>query len=311
MRSQSVVLALCWVGLGATSSPLGALPEGFHGELDGTVVSAGFHHTCALESRPSVDFGGALRCWGFDEMGQASPPHGHFIQVSSGHLFSCAIAIDETVTCWGQGPPSPKGLFLQISCGEFHACGLTKESEIKCWGGHSPVALAAPPGKFVQVSAGKDFSCALGANGLVACWGEGRRGCTKPPTDVQFRQVSASMFSSHACGVLYESGDVVCWGDNRRGQAPAHRAGPFVQVTAGNEATCAIGETDAHIECWGTPMRLTSTQTPEAPTHEWDQVTSGHQHVCAVNSDSGLQCWGPSHEHVDNPVDVPFGFLVA
>ena len=63
------------------------LDEGFYHELDGTSVSAGFHHTCALEMRTDLDFGGALRCWGADEFGQSSPPSGHFIQVTSGHTY--------------------------------------------------------------------------------------------------------------------------------------------------------------------------------------------------------------------------------
>jgi len=37
------------------------------------------------------------RCWGFNDHGQASPPQGHFMQVSSGHLYSCGIKVDEVV----------------------------------------------------------------------------------------------------------------------------------------------------------------------------------------------------------------------
>jgi hypothetical protein len=30
-----------------------------------------------------------------------APPSGIFVQVSCGHMHSCAVGIDETVKCWG------------------------------------------------------------------------------------------------------------------------------------------------------------------------------------------------------------------
>ena len=37
------------------------LSDDFYVDLDGTSLSAGFHHTCALEMRSNYDYGGALR----------------------------------------------------------------------------------------------------------------------------------------------------------------------------------------------------------------------------------------------------------
>ena len=53
-------------------------------------------------------------------------PWGGGRQVSSGHLFTCGIRADETVTCWGQQSQPAPGLFLQISSGEFHVCGASQ-----------------------------------------------------------------------------------------------------------------------------------------------------------------------------------------
>ena len=139
-----------------------------------------------------LQFGGALRCWGANDFGQASPPSGHFIQVTSGHTYSCGVKIDETVECWGTLTFPPEGLFLQISAGENHACGITKDNTIACWGGGghlSEAVMNAPAGKFVQVSAGKDFACGLRTNGVVSCWGDDMKGKSSAPTDVQFKQV--------------------------------------------------------------------------------------------------------------------------
>jgi len=289
------------------------LPDDFYVDLDGTSLSCGFHHTCALELRGDLDFGGALRCWGFNDHDQASPPQGHFIQVSSGHLYSCGIRGDETVACWGlQGQPPP-GLFLQISAGEFHVCGVTKESEVQCWGGHVFAAITPPPGKYVQVSAGKDFSCGLRPNGIAVCWGDGRRGSTSPPTDVQFKQLSVSSYSHYACGVTALEGAVRCWGDGKRHGYSVDKPGPYLQVSTGNRVTCGIRALDGHIECWGVEVQLPHT---EAFPHEWEQVTLGFQHVCGIHLEGGVVCWGHKFRGVEDQegghaVSVPDGFMVA
>lgn len=57
------------------------LPEGFHNDVDSISVAVGGRHTCALEYRPGVDFGGPVRCWGRDDYGQCSPSDEIFVQV--------------------------------------------------------------------------------------------------------------------------------------------------------------------------------------------------------------------------------------
>lgn len=57
------------------------LPEGFHNDIDSITVAVGGHHTCALEYRPGVDFGGPVRCWGSNNWGQSSPSDEIFVQV--------------------------------------------------------------------------------------------------------------------------------------------------------------------------------------------------------------------------------------
>lgn len=57
------------------------LPEGFHDDVDSITIAVGGHHTCALEYRPGVDFGGPVRCWGRNDWGQSSPSDDIFVQV--------------------------------------------------------------------------------------------------------------------------------------------------------------------------------------------------------------------------------------
>jgi hypothetical protein len=77
------------------------LPLGFHSDIDEISVSSGHFHTCALSTAPGVEFGGPLKCWGSNDFGQADAPEGTFVQVSCGLHHTCAVAIDETVKCWG------------------------------------------------------------------------------------------------------------------------------------------------------------------------------------------------------------------
>ncbi|CAM9403862.1 unnamed protein product, partial [Laminaria digitata] len=58
------------------------LPEGFHNDVDSITVAVGGHHTCALEYRPGVDFGGPVRCWGANHWGQSTPSDDVFVQAS-------------------------------------------------------------------------------------------------------------------------------------------------------------------------------------------------------------------------------------
>lgn len=57
------------------------LPEGFHDDVDSITLAVGSHHTCALEYRPGVDFGGPVRCWGMNDWGQSTPSDDIFVQV--------------------------------------------------------------------------------------------------------------------------------------------------------------------------------------------------------------------------------------
>jgi len=95
------------------------LPDGFYSDVDEISLSAGHYHTCAIEARQGVEFGGSLKCWGYNSHGQSDPPPGIFVQVSSGHMHTCAVSIDETVQCWGVVSTAnvPKGLFTQVSSG--------------------------------------------------------------------------------------------------------------------------------------------------------------------------------------------------
>jgi len=295
------------------------LPEGFASEVDGISVSCGSHHTCALEYRPGIEFGGVIKCWGmalehqFDK--QHVTPEGTFIQISTGDLHSCAISIDETVQCWGAVKYAPPGEFIQVSVGEFHSCGLRKDQTVVCWGKNIHGEGHPPHGKFVQVSCARTYSCGLRPTGRAECWGmmEAAPGA-RPPADALFRQLSVG--DDHGCGLTL-AGGVRCWGSDRLGQARAlaptdpapgdgvnQSFGPFKQISASRGNTCAICA-DERLKCWGQAVPMDPARHPAGAAY--DQLSLGRHHVCAVTMDSELHCWG----QIQDVVDIPDGFMVG
>ena len=192
-------------------------PEGFYLDVDEVSISTGHFHTCALELRPGVDFGGPVKCWGYNDRGQASPPSGILIQVSCGLRHTCGITSDETVSCWGDFTSPPDGLYTQVSSGESHACALSKDGTLKCWGRNDFGESSPPEGHFVQVTCGQAISCGLRRTGMVECWGKNHLSQNSPPSNTTFKQISASI-DHHVCGIA-KDGDIICWGNNNRAQS--------------------------------------------------------------------------------------------
>ncbi len=105
-------------------------------DIEDMFLSAGHFHTCALENRPGVAIGGGIKCWGDNRKGQTSSPPGIYKQISSGKFFSCAVSLEERVSCWGdlEDITPPEGRFTQVSVGHNHACGIRKDGRVHCWG---------------------------------------------------------------------------------------------------------------------------------------------------------------------------------
>ena len=163
--------------------PRRQLSEGFHADIDDITISAGFQHSCGVQSS-GEEFGGTLTCWGFNQKGQAAPPSGTFIQVSCGNFHSCGLTIDEEIKCWGAAGVgmSVEGQFLQVSAGGFHTCAVKKNGQLQCWGkDYEGQVSNMPEGTFVQVSAGKSHNCAIKTDGTAKCWGSNQWGESNPP----------------------------------------------------------------------------------------------------------------------------------
>ena len=221
-------------------------------------LSAGYLHTCG------ITMVGALKCWGFDRDGQASPPKSLNSRtwrfVASGKFHSCGILDDLTAHCWGandqklntgQVIPVP-GLgaykWRMLSAGVWHTCGITQEGALYCWG-----------------CGGKDR---LGRTiGLSPTGEDANKGQCDIPTSVssgtntRWDIVSASEF--HSCGVT-STGEAICWGC---------KCNPSL-CPAWNSSDINLGQCDVPAG------------------HQWSQIAAGRRHTCGLTIYGELICWG-------------------
>ena len=286
---------------------------------DHDIVSAGRFHTCGIHKRNGIELGGTVKCWGYNDYGQASPPYGMFTQVSSGHFHSCAISIDGRVECWGAitgGPQSQHKheTYYQICSGERHSCAIKRhDGYVECWGSND-FGESEPPLSvyFTQISCGNGHTCGIKDNGEVYCWGRNKFGESSPPPKTRFKQISIG-HAHHACGITKDD-DIKCWGDNRRSQSKDLK-GPFKQVSSGTRSTCAIHEKSG-LQCWGAsppidPSELDTFQDSRQVNGDiYRQISSGSDHICAILQPGGeLHCWSSGFNF--NAHDVPLGFKAA
>jgi alpha-tubulin suppressor-like RCC1 family protein len=265
-----------------------------------TTISVGSNFACATES-------GTVRCWGYGTAGQlgnaesvssatprsvrtapaAAGPSGVLASVASvsvGGNHACALAINGSIRCWGEGSAGQLG------------DGLSTDSNIAV----TVSGLAAA----THVSAGNNFTCALlSSGGGGRCWGSngagqlGNNSTTGSDTPVTvFRQSSPSIVAlnaslqlsaggSHTC-VLRTTPEMLCWGSNVWAQlgvgsqlqqqytvaVPVSGIGTPVQFSAGTSHTCAVFA-NGSAQCWGSnlfgQLGIGDVGANNRPTPQW------------------------------------------
>ncbi len=259
-------------------------------------------HTCGVK----VD--GSVECWGNDEHGQATPPAGNFVSVSTGSYHTCGVKVDGSVECWGlnyggQATP-PAGGFTSVSAGDGYTCGVKMDGFVECWGSiidrqGNLVGLAEPPaGKFVSISAGGDHTCGVKVDGSVECWFSDGSVRYTPPSG-EFTSVSAG--SGDACGMKVD-GSVECWGHytNEFMMWAGRWAGELASVSIGSYHICGLRR-DGSVDCWGGGF-----QDESPPAGKFTSVSAGDSHTCGVKVGGSVECWGDNRFGQASPPDGEF-----
>jgi|GEM_PF-1274617 len=124
--------------------------------------------------------------------------------------FTCALADDNAIYCWGQNEngrfgngnwnsaysaptrttfPTGVNAFLDFSISAFNGCALDVNGMAYCWGGWTgdgsaggdidviPTAVTMPTGvRFTSITSGKNVNCAQGSDLNTYCWGRSGSG---------------------------------------------------------------------------------------------------------------------------------------
>ena len=268
--------------------------------MDWKVISMGGGHICALKNE------GSLWCWGSNLYGQT----GDGTTISS----SAPVKIDVTMD------------WQVIATGESHTCALKNEGSLWCWGdnqfgqlGDETIVNQSKPVKigiamdWRVIVAGNGFTCALKREGSLWCWG------SKPmQIDAALDWQGIATGGSNICS-LKRDGSLWCWGTNDYGQlgngGTLSQSKP-VQIDASRDwqaitsrayHTCALKK-EGSLWCWGRnnvgqlgdgtivddsmlwQMRTTPVQIGSAL--DWQTITAGDFHTCALKNNSSLWCWG-------------------
>ena len=373
----SAALIILLVLISTSPSPAGASTKAAATTL---AISAGYEHSCALESD------GSVLCWGdnaYGELGNGtvSPTQtpatallpSKAIQVAAGESHSCALLVTHTVACWGdnefaelgqkasfQPVPSPRlvpGLtrVASVVAGDGDTCALMLNKTLRCWGegalgelgnGTTTLAQATPVAVYGlsnvrQVALGYHHACALTAKAQVLCWGLGdlgqlgsgfMYGWSTYPRAVPGLSSVASIYAGgdQSCALL-TTGVPHCWGYNSYGQlgdgSTTTRYYPdsvvglsgVLSMSMGESFTCATLASRS-LDCWGysgdgqlssdektqmNPQAVTSP-IPAAWTSDVSAVATGSDHTCILRVPGGVRCWGNnSVGQLGNPNPTP------
>jgi alpha-tubulin suppressor-like RCC1 family protein len=243
---------------------------------------------------------GACGRLGFDagSGNDAGATSGRWLDVAVGASWTCAIANDHSLWCWGAmprtfasrlAPPTQiAGSWTAVAIsssyiGGDHGCAIATDNTLWCWGaneygqvGNGTMTDNADPvqigtANWTSVAAGAQFTCGIQSDRSLWCWGFDNNGAL---------------------------GDGV--GGSSMQLAPVQLAGAWRAVTTGATYACAIRDPDA-LYCWGnnslgTIGDDTSTER-DVPTRvpgAWRAVaaSSSDDHTCAIATDGSAWCWG-------------------
>ena len=240
--------------------------------------------TCAVTT------GGAVYCWGNDNMRQIS---------GTPATENCRFSLNFSYRCRATPEPVP-GLsnVVSLTSGAFHSCAVNAAGAAYCWGSNrfGELGTSAAVTEQCRSEGANGFNVACSSTPLLVAGG------------IQFREISAG--ASFTCA-LSTVNQAFCWGTNTDGQlgngggsssTPVAVQGghQFTQISSGFSHSCAV-RTDGRILCWGEgaagQLGNGSTSDSSVPVLvagnlTFRSVTAGAAHTCALTTGGAAYCWG-------------------
>lgn len=218
----------------------------------------------------------------------------------------------------------------RIAAGQHHTCTI-REGAIYCWGANSQGQLGdrsqvdrARPvpvhgiDTAISIAAGDEHTCAVLSDGSVRCWGSNAEGQIGPgpggpsnpsgpisdPSIVpEIRNAKAITANRWITCVVDGNAEVKCWGSTKRGEAPIDfdALDNVSEVASAHSTVCAVGS-DHRVACRG--MNYFATlgapganlrANTVAGIEDVRMLSAGTDHVCALDAEGALGCWGSSH----------------
>jgi len=208
------------------------------------------------------------------------------------------LACWRDITCSIPDPPDTRGPYWYVVTGRNHTCALTIASEIHCWGDNRfgqlratastcPASVSNRPSdcstvplpiqcgagevcKFQSLSAGAERTCAVDTDGRAWCWGA---------HGDPFTGETVSDTSSYRM-----NGEIVASTGNMTKVK-------FTVIDTDLTETCAISTTRA-MYCWWYNEDQLSDAYIVNPGTQYQSVSVGKDHVCAVQISGRFECWG-------------------
>lgn len=298
-------------------------------------VSVGDEHACAILS----DAG--LYCWGNNHFGELGVGAGleyspdpkkilqpnKWIEVAAGPSFSCGIAADRSLWCWGRNrggrlgngtvydARSPvkvgeKNDWREVNTGGAHVCAVDLSKKLWCWGANDDGQLGfggtgdvVSPKKvddsdWKVVDAGAAHTCAIRDDGRLLCWGRNGSGqlgdgtlkSSPVPLEISFGVWDSVSVSDDTTCAVKSGTEVWCWG----GESVAKRRVSYDSVN-GNvfvlaDASAVCVRYVRSISCKNIDSSETISPNGNESRQHWTQVAAYQSKFCAVLVDKTLRC---------------------
>jgi hypothetical protein len=185
----------------------------------------GSDHACAVVAAGSqTDAGNQVACWGKNNEAQVSPSacpqsdciaplvRGDLPTITSlvtGNAFTCALASDGSVRCFGDNSYGELG-HASGSSGDQGSADLDAGLGV-----YNPTPTAASATSVASlVGGGNQAACDLLGSGTAQCWGQVTPGGTSTPTAIAGLPVMkalGSYDSAYVCGFAASDGSIWCW----------------------------------------------------------------------------------------------------